>query len=272
MSVYVATRDVVSVAGADASSYLQGQISQDVDALSVGDSAWSLILQPQGKVDAWFRITRTGDERFLLDVEPGYGPSLLARIERFLLRVAVDVDLATWDHHRYPSNPPEVDAPIVAPALWGGGVDVIGADLERPPGPYATFDEYERGRLHAGIPAMGAELDESTIPAEAGIVDLSVSFTKGCYTGQELVARVDSRGGNTPRRLRILSGSGPAPAPGSALRDGDSEVGLLTSAVADSAPDTWVGLGYIRRAGLDLDLVLTEAGVAASVRRPPGER
>ena len=115
MSVYVATRDVVSVAGADASSYLQGQISQDVDALSVGDSAWSLILQPQGKVDAWFRITRTGDDRFLLDVEPGHGPSLLARIERFLLRVAVDVGLATWDHHRYPSTPPEVDAPIVAP-------------------------------------------------------------------------------------------------------------------------------------------------------------
>ena len=83
MSVYVGTRDVVSASGPETVAYLQGQLSQDVTRLAPAESAWSFILQPQGKVDAWFRITRTGDDSFLLDVDAGWGEVLLARLQRF---------------------------------------------------------------------------------------------------------------------------------------------------------------------------------------------
>jgi folate-binding protein YgfZ len=123
-------------------------------------------------------------------------------------------------------------------------------------------DDYEAVRIEAGFPRHGAELDERTIPAEAGLVEASVSFTKGCYTGQELVARIDSRGSNVPRHLRGLLLSGPA-APGDALYRSEpgtgepgagepgagtaKEAGRLTS-VALSPERGWVALGYLGRA------------------------
>ena len=102
----------------------------------------------------------------------------------------------------------------------------------------------------AGIPAMGAELDEKTIPAATGVLDRSVSFTKGCYTGQELVARIDSRSAATPTRLvRVegrLEGEAQLPPVGSNLELDDAQVGRLTSvAAADSG---FVALAYVKRA------------------------
>ena len=95
---------------------------------------------------------------------------------------------------------------------------------------------------------MGRELDEGTIPAEAGVVDMSVSFTKGCYTGQELVARIDSRGGNVPRRLRgVVVGEGPAPVGAAVMADG-KEAGRLTSVAYSPGLGATVALAYIRRA------------------------
>ena len=93
------------------------------------------------------------------------------------------------------------------------------------------LDAYEAVRIECGVPAMGSELTERTIPAEAGqwVIDRSVSFTKGCYTGQELVARIDSRGGNVPRHLRgIVIDADPPPVGGVVVADG-VEVGTLTS-------------------------------------------
>jgi folate-binding protein YgfZ len=104
-------------------------------------------------------------------------------------------------------------------------------------------DGYEQLRIEYGVPVMGAELTEDTIPAEAGdwVVATSVSFTKGCFTGQELVARIDSRGGNVPRHLRVLDVDGPTPAPGTdVVLDGDV-VGRVTSAAGA------VALAYIKR-------------------------
>ena len=78
--------------------------------------------------------------------------------------------------------------------------------------PLVSLEAYQAVRIEAGVPAMGAELTDRTIPAETGIIDRTVSFTKGCYTGQELVARIDSRGGHVPRHLRGLVLSDAAPA------------------------------------------------------------
>ncbi len=272
MSHFVSTRDVVSVSGEEAQSYLQGQISQDVDSLGIGDSAWSLILQPQGKVDAWFRITKTADDTFLLDVDAGHGETLLARLRRFKLRTKADLELATWDWHaiREHANPENAPETPIAAAPAGGqvGVDLLAPELPTPKSDGMSSNEFTRLRILAGVPAMGSELGESTIPAEARIVDQSVSFTKGCYTGQELVARVDSRGDNTPRKLRIVSGPGAVVPAGTELTLDGAAAGVVTSVAPDG--DGWVGLAYIKRSALDADTLELD-GVAITVRPVPAD-
>ena len=203
------TRDVVRVAGPDAITFLQGQLSQDVAAIEVGASAWSLVLQPQGKVDAFVRVTRAGDDEVLLDVDAGYGAAVVERLERFKLRVKADIESVG-------AQEMELSWPVSSNA-----------------------PEWDAWRVDVGFPAMGRELTESTIPEEAGIVDLAVSFTKGCYTGQELVARIDSRGRNVPRRLRRVVVDGAAP--GDELLVDGKAVGAITTAAPAAA------LAYVRR-------------------------
>lgn len=226
------TRETVRVAGPDAGAYLQGQISQDVDALAAGEVAWSLVLQPTGKVDAWFRIQRVDDTTFLLDIDAGHRDTLVTRLSRFLLRTDATIE--------------PVDESIDRPVEWPGVAD--------------TGDE--RQRILGGMPRMGSELTENTIPGEGGqrLIDLSVSFTKGCYTGQELVARIDSRGGNVPRPVRVLRASGEV-AVGDDVRLGDDVVGAVTSAAGD------VALAPLMRK-VEIGDQVEVGGVAATVIEP----
>jgi len=246
-------RDVVSLSGPATVEYLQGQLSQDVAALAVGDSTWSFVLQPQGKVDTWVRVDRAGPETVRLDTDPGAGPGLVARLERFKLRTRTDVVLAEGEPVLAVRGAEVIDG---LPSGWprGVGSDVFDPDPEAlpsdlPPGA-RTIDEeaHEALRIAAGVPRMGAEITPDTIPAELGqwVIDASVSFTKGCFTGQELVARIDSRGGNVPRHLRGLVLDGPPPAPGEAVEVDGREVGAITSAAVDSASRT-VCLAFVRR-------------------------
>lgn len=238
-------RDVVTVTGPDAGTFLQGQVSQDVLALAVGGSSWSLLLDPSGKLVAWLRIRRVDDETYELDVDAGWAEAVMARLQRFKLRVKCD--LAELPERRMLSVraaagetlPDDVPADALPPAGAAVGVvgyDLVGVDPTPPDGLTIDDDAVEELRVAAGIPAMGRELDDSTIPAEIGrwFVDDSVSWTKGCYTGQELVARLDSRGSNTPRRLRSIELTGPA-APGDAVTVEGAAVGTLTSVFGDRA-------------------------------------
>jgi len=232
-------RDVVVVRGPEAVGYLQGQLSQDVAALAEGASAWSLLLQPTGKVDAWLRATRLADDEVLLDVEAGAGAALLARLQRFKLRTRADLEEATWSG--WAVRGPGATSVTVAtcralPAGWPGveGVDVLGPDGAEAPEvgvAEAPLDALEVLRVEAGVPSLGAEITEATIPAELGqwLIDASVSFTKGCYTGQELVARIDSRGGKVPRPVRGVVVDGDVPQPGAAVRKDGAVVGTVTS-------------------------------------------
>ena len=251
-------RDVVLASGGDSATFLQGQISQDVDAVEVGASAWSLVLAPQGKVDAWFRLTRNEDGSFLLDIDAGFGPALVARLERFRLRVDVDFEnLAGWKMLSIRGGPAaeaglaEVDAAVRARVEWPGyrGLDLLGPAVAPPAGlPVATAADLDVARIRAGWPAMGRELTERTIPAEiAGLVESSASFTKGCYTGQELVARIDSRGGNVPRPVRLLEIRGDGVSPGAGITVDGKAVGEVTSAAADPAASMTVALGPVHR-------------------------
>jgi tRNA-modifying protein YgfZ len=237
-------RDVVRVSGPDALTYLQGQLSQDLDPLAVGATTWSFVLQPTGKVDAWVRVTRLADDAFLLDVDGGHGEALVARLLRFKLRTAADVEpLPSWTAVavRGPRSAALEPAPpaggVVVPAGWPGvaGFDVVGPGAT-PPAGVARVDAatLERLRIRVGVPRMGAELTEATIPAEVGawVIEASVSFTKGCFTGQELVARIDSRGGKVPRRLRAVVVQGAVPPVGAEVEVDGRTAGSLTSVAA----------------------------------------
>jgi folate-binding protein YgfZ len=277
-------RDVLAARGPDAEAYLQGQLSQDVTALAVGGSGDSLLLEPDGKVSALVRVTRLDAQGFLLDVDSGYGEAVAARLRRFLLRSKVELEPLPW---RCLALRGDAVADVAAglltvlaergvlaiPFAWNGwtGVDLLGPDdvvlgatpSDLPPGVTACgAAAVEACRIVSGIPAMGAELTNKTIPAEAGIVERTVSFTKGCYTGQELVARIDSRGSNVARRLiglvapgeasgdpALVRGmtlhAGPAPEADAVLED--KVVGTVTSAAWSPEADAWVALGYLHR-------------------------
>jgi tRNA-modifying protein YgfZ len=241
-------RDVVRVTGPDALTFLQGQVSQDVLGLAVGASAWSFVLQPQGKVDAWFRIARTGEDELQLDVDGGFGARLVERLERFKLRTKADFELLDgWRCLAVRG----VEAEGLDPGWGVAGADLVGPAPAPPAGvAEGTIEGYEALRIECGVPRMGSELTERTIPAEAGqaVIDRSVSFTKGCYTGQELVARIDSRGGNVPRHLRglILDGDVP-PEPGEPVEIEGAEVGVITSAARSDRLDALVALAYVKR-------------------------
>jgi folate-binding protein YgfZ len=238
-------RDVVAVTGEDAEAYLQGQCSQDVAALAPGASAWTFLLQPTGKVDVLARVTRRPDG-FLLDTDGGFGDTLVVRLRRFLLRTKATVEPLSWQAIAIRNPGPTLvttSAALIVKADWHDrpGFDLLGEGVEPPLG--ATRIErpaYERLRVEAGWPAMGAELTADTIPAESGVVPEAASLTKGCYTGQELVARIDSRGGHVPRLLRHVRLTRPVKQ-GVAVEVDGKDVGRLTTVAGDLA------LAYVSR-------------------------
>ena len=254
--------DAIRATGPDVVSFLQGQLSQDVAQLAVGETTFSLLLAPQGKLDAWLRITKLNDSEVVLFVDKGFGEAVLKRLHRFKMRVDVTFAAEQFDrlHYPQPANVGQVRAHhdglghTVGESWSSGGIDAFvpcSADpLIAPEFQIADDAASSLARIRAAEPAMGSELNEATIPAEAGIVDRSTSFTKGCYTGQELVARVDSRGSNTPRKLRAFSGGSALPTTPIDVETNTGDVmGTLTSVAVTS--DGWVGLGYIKRSTLD---------------------
>ena len=218
-------------------------------------------------------------QSFLLDTDGGYGDTVATRLKRFLLRSKVELEFVPWRCLSLRGERvPEVAAGLLAalaergvvapPFSWNGwtGVDVLGPEDvvlspdALPDGFVACGpDVVEACRIVSGIPAMGAELTAKTIAVVAGPVERTVSFTKGCYTGQELVARLDARGSNVARRLvGVVASSGapplvrgmtlhagPAPEGDRAIED--KVVGTVTSAAHSSELGAWVVLAYLHR-------------------------
>jgi tRNA-modifying protein YgfZ len=278
-------RDVVRVVGPDAESFLQGQLSADITVLANEEAAWSLLLGPSGKMGFWLRVSRLEAETFLLDVDSGCADAVVARLERFKLRTRAEITVEDPDAWVAMAirGPVQVELDhsagstvLTLPAPWPG---LIGWDVLAPASAHVRIDTplvgpeaLEAVRVECGVAAMGAEIVDDVIPGEIGqwLIDASVSFTKGCYTGQELVARIDSRGGNVPRRLRAVV-TDTMCAVGDDVVVGDKVVGTLTS-VADSAVVGPMGLALIGRAVEPPAAVevRTAAGtVAAEVRQLP---
>lgn len=229
-------------------------MSQDVEAMADGSSAWSLLLQPQGKLTAMLHVTRLSATEFILTTDSGSGAEALTRLQRFKLRLDCELTLtaepviSVRGAVDVPGDVP--DGVVVAEFAWQGvtGFDLIGSAATMPEGVVTlTPEQAELLRVSIGLPKMGAELTEATIPAEAGIVTMSASFTKGCYTGQELVARIDSRANNTPRRLaRLTLDAGMQVAAEDELMLDGVVVGRLTSVASEEGRAT-LALGYVTR-------------------------
>ncbi len=275
----VVNRAVVHVVGADAERFLQGQLSQDLAGMAPGGSRWALLLEPTGKVTALLRCTRT-DDAFLLDVEAGFGEAVRERLARFLLRTAATVEATTWSmaEVRGPRS-----AALAAPAgvlvldpAWPGveGVDLLAPDVELPGDvPAVDADAVAALRIEAGVPRLGAELTGDTIPAEGGaaLIERTVSFTKGCFTGQELVARIDSRGGNVPHPVRALVLAAPVAVGDAILADG-APVGHVTSTAVSPrlGPVALAVVGRTVEVGdADITVATATGPVAAEVRATP---
>jgi tRNA-modifying protein YgfZ len=278
-------RGAVLVEGPDALSYLQSLLSQDIAALGDGQGVHALLLQPQGKLDTDLRLLRVGDAAWL-DCEVGRGEGLAASLRRFKIRIKAEVEDRTGDWGCLTLRGPEVAARVEAaggpplppeahahvPWSWGTGVTRLvradwpggppGADLVGPVAELAGvwtalvaagftpagLTAYEAARVRAGVPRQGLDIDEKTIAQEAFLELDAVSFTKGCFLGQELVCRIDTRG-HVNRLLRGLEikqgGIDTTPPAGAGIVVGDKEVGALTT-VARSK-DGVVALGYVRR-------------------------
>jgi len=300
----------VSVSGPDALSFLQSIVSQDIAGLGEGEGAHTLLLQPQGKLDVDLRVLRTGPAELRLDCEVGYGATLAGSLRRWKIRVKADIDdtTGTWGalsvrgaratevvaaaagtsvpdtlhtHVAWPG----LEGVRVVVARWPGGpagADVVGpldglasawAALVAAGATPAGLQAFEAARVRAGVPRQGLDLDDRTIAQEAFLEQDAVSFTKGCFLGQELVCRIDSRG-HVNRFLRgfEIVGNDATPAPGAGIVVGDKEVGSLTTVVASTGGVR--ALGYLRReVDLPADvLVRWDGGEAAAVATALPER
>jgi folate-binding protein YgfZ len=240
-------RGFVTVTGPDAFSFLQALVSADLDGLADGAAVHSLLLTPQGKLDVDFRLLRVGDDAWL-DCAPGVGPQLAASLNRFKIRVRADVTDRTGEYGvltRVGPTASEVpDGVHAVPTPWGH--DLLGP-RDALPHPDHVVDPvaFEAWRIEQGIPVQPADLDGSTIPQEAFLEQDAVSFTKGCFLGQELVCRIDTRGHVNRFLRRFADIEGDWPVAGADVVVDGKVVGALTSVAPGEVPTG--ALGYVRR-------------------------
>jgi folate-binding protein YgfZ len=239
-------RDFVRVAGPDAEDYLQRMLSNEVVALATGESCEALLLTPKGRVIAPMRVLRRADDDFLLLTEPGLGERMRGELVR--MRFAAKAEIEPEEHRSY----------VLLGQGTGGilnqdyGTTAVEVLDEDPPvgAREMTDDELEALRIEAGTPRFGTEIDERVLPAEAGLVERAVSLTKGCFPGQEPIARLHYRG-HANRRLRVLDVE--SVEPGADIVWEGKVVGRVTSAVPGHA------LAFIRTEVPD-DALLEVAG------------
>jgi hypothetical protein len=240
-------RDIVIVAGEDAPEYLQTQLTQDVLSIPRGRSLWSFILTPKSEIESITRVTRTIDG-FVLDTAPGQGDRVRGRLDGPLFRMDVAFVQNTWPGVAWRgkgAHDIEGDAPVLAPLPWSDeALDEVGPDVRLPEGFDAlTPDELDALRIGATWPSEN-DLEGKATPAMTGIVDDTVSFEKGCYTGQEFVARVHHRDAAPPRRLvNLVFEQGANVCENDDVVVAGESVGTVTSVASRSG----VGLAYCKR-------------------------
>jgi len=236
-------------------------LSNDVAALAAGEACEALLLTAKARVIAPLTVLRRAMDDFLLLTEPGLAGRVVEELVRF--RFAAKVEIAPEEHASVVvlgAEPPAGASAVPTRDYGEPGVEVLDAD---PPADAAELsaDELELRRIRAGTPRWGAELDERVLPAEAGLVDRAVSLTKGCYPGQEPIARLHYRGhANRGLRVLALEGLDTPPARDTEIRHGEKVVGRVTSATRENG--RVVALAYVR-VEVPEDAVLDVGGTVA---------
>jgi folate-binding protein YgfZ len=298
----VASRLQIAVTGQDRAAYLQGLLTNDIQALTPGTGCYSAWLSPQGRMHTDMHVLESGD-MILLDVPVETLESTLQRLEQFIFTEDVQVaslaesltgiwlhgplagavlekvldgargfnEWPEYQHSRFELGA----APVSVVRIGQLGVPGFCVYLERAratgmltaltnAGAEPVPDEaIAAARIEAGYPVFGIDMTEDTIPLEAGIESRAISFTKGCYVGQEVIIRVLHRGhGRVAKRLVRIRIDGQRPERGSKLFAGDREIGVVTSA-ADSPRSGTIALAYVHR-----DFVAP--GTEVEVEVPPG--
>ncbi|MBI3875678.1 MAG: aminomethyl transferase family protein [Verrucomicrobia bacterium] len=327
-------RSRLCLTGADRIEFLHGQITNDVKALAPGAGCYAALVNAKGKMQSDLNVWRL-DNELLLDFEPGFGPTVTQRLEKFI--VAADVQIVDAAPHfglltvqgpraadavlalglfgESPHSPhPAFGHPL--PIRWGEGrgegfglpqtpfqfvsirdamlgdiyvmnqprTGTSGFDVFAPMdslaaiadkliaaaralgGRAAGWHALEWARVEAGIPRFGADMDDTNLPPEAGIETRAVSYTKGCYIGQEVIARVRTYGQAAKKLcgLRLAENLPALPQRGEKLFHGEREAGFITTAITSPALRANIALGYVRREA-------NEAGAELKLRTATGE-
>ena len=288
-------RGKLALAGSDTAEYLQGQLTNDVEALAPGGGQYAALLDRKGRMQGDLRLLRLADDRFWIDAEPGPLPAIARHLGMYKIGREVEIEDVSGDYAILSLLGPGTEAALgSAPgpeysheeiAIGGATVRAVatdgGADLIVPAAEVAavraaladagvgevTADAAEILRVEEGRPRFGAEMTTETIPQEAGINERAVSFTKGCYIGQETVARLHYKG-KPNRHLRGLRLTAPARS-GDSIRLGERELGRIGTAVLSPARGP-IALAVVRReAEPGATVAVGESGAEAEVVEVP---
>ncbi len=288
-------RGKLLVAGQDAAEYLQGQLTNEIEALEPGEGCYAALLDRKGHIQADMRVLRLAPEELWIDTEPEAIEATRRHLQTY--KVGREVEVADVGAERailsligprgaeVAGTPPLPEHACEETTVAGvdciaagarDGVDLIVAATDAgrlreallaAGAAEVSADAVEILRIEAGAPRFGAEMGPETMPAEAGIVETAVSFDKGCYIGQEPVARLHYKG-RPNRQLRGLRFGAPVE-PGAALRLGEREVGRVGSACVSPAHGP-IGLAIVRReAEPGAELAVDEDGVTARLVELP---
>jgi tRNA-modifying protein YgfZ len=233
VDVAVRDREFLRVAGPDAADYLQRMVSNDVEALATGEACPALLLTAKARLIAPLVVLRRDDDDFLLLTEPGLGEIVRAHLTRMRLRARCEIEAEEHESALV------FGAATGFPTDWPDAHEALDSGLE----PTLSRDELELRRIESGVPRWERELDDRILPAEAGLEQTHISFSKGCYPGQEPIARLHFRG-HPNRGLRVIE-LGEVPEYDAPLLYDGREVGRVTSA-ARREDGSVVALAYVR--------------------------
>jgi tRNA-modifying protein YgfZ len=285
-------RAVLVLEGSEAAEFLQGQVTNDIEALEPGSGCYAALLNHKGKLRADMRVLRLAEDRLQVDAEPAAGPVLQHTFKTYSLgrdvrsldlteeRVVLSL-IGPGAQEALEAPPPEEEhacneGPHGLQVATDCGIDLV-VDAAAAEGvvaelgvPQVAIAAAECVRIESGRPRLGFDMDDSTIPQEAGLNDRAVSFTKGCYVGQETVARLFYKG-KPNRHLRGLRLSRPAE-PGDPIEIAGKQVGKIGS-TCDSPALGPIALALVRReAGPGDEVLVGPSMVPAQVVDVPFER
>jgi folate-binding protein YgfZ len=301
-------RSRLCLLGADRQKFLNGQVTNNVKDLKVGDGCYAALVSAKGRVQSDLNIYILTDE-ILLDFEPGYSPAVAQRLEQYIIADDVQVtdvapiygllsvqgpkagdvvrqldpglalttkpmsfvslkdvtlgEIYLMNLSRVGTDGFDLFVPV---ATLGAVADKLIVAAQSVGGCACGWQAMELARIEAGIPRFGVDIDETNLAPETGLEARAISYTKGCYIGQEVIARIRTYGqvAKSLRVLRLADSIQAMPRKGDKLYRDGKEVGYMTSAVASPAFKCNIALGYVRREH-------NQIGTELTLRAPEGE-